>query len=231
MPITSENKLSLPWENVGSEFRQKRSRVGMMLDLDRCVGCHSCSVSCKTEHEVPLGNFRMRVRYMERPQADTIAFAPLMCMHCADAPCIKSCDNEAIARLDDGRVVVNDSKCKLDEDCVNACPYGAISINEEKQVAEKCDFCLHRTEVGLEPACADSCPSSSITFGDLDDPADPISIAVKNGRAKAWKADEGTKPSVYYIGHEEWMEKKANTGVQLDPKDEDIIYEQNNLKK
>ncbi len=126
MPITSENKLSLPWENVGSEFRQKRSRVGMMLDLDRCVGCHSCSVSCKTEHEVPLGNFRMRVRYMERPDSNTIAFAPLMCMHCADAPCLKACDNEAIARLDDGRVIVNESKCKLDEDCVFACPYGRL---------------------------------------------------------------------------------------------------------
>lgn len=173
----------------------------------------------------------MRVRYMERPDSNTIAFAPLMCMHCADAPCLKACDNEAIARLDDGRVIVNESKCKLDEDCVSACPYGAISINREKEVAEKCDFCLHRTEVGLEPACAATCPSNSITFGDLDDPEDPISIAVKAGKAKAWKADEGTKPSVYYIGHEEWMEKKANTGVQLDPKDEDIIYEQNNLKK
>ena len=224
----SESKL--PWEKVGAEYKKPKKQVGMLLDLNRCVGCHSCSVSCKTEHEVPLGNFRMRVRYLERPNKQTIAFAPLMCMHCQDAPCLDACPSNAIARLEDGRVVIRESKCDLDKECIKACPYGAISINEEKEVAEKCDFCVHRTEVGLEPACAATCPSSAIEFGDLANPEDPIAIKIKQEGAKAWKADEGTKPSVFYIGHEKWMEDRANTGVQLDPKDEDIIYEQNNLK-
>jgi len=140
----------------------------------------------------------MRVRYLERPQQKTLAFAPMLCMHCQDAPCLKACPSKAIRRLDDGRVIVDESKCDLEEECVTACPYGAIFINEEKEVAEKCDFCHHRTEVGLEPA---------------------------------WKPEAGTEPSVYYAGHEKWMESMANTGVQLDPKDADIVYEQNNLKK
>lgn len=225
----SENS-KLPWEKVGPEFKKTKGRAGMLLDLDRCVGCHSCSVSCKTEHEVPLGNFRMRVRYMERPDSNALAFAPLMCMHCVDAPCITACPNNALKKMEDGRVVVQESKCDLDRDCISACPYGAISINEEKQVAEKCDFCTHRTEQGLEPACSASCPSQAIQFGDLDDPLDPISIKIKEKGAKTWKEEAGTMPSVFYIGHEKWMESKVNTGVQLDPKDEDITYEQNNLK-
>lgn len=225
----SENQ-KLPWENVGPAFKKQKKRAGMVLDLSRCVGCHSCSVSCKTEHSVPLGNFRMRVRYLEEPNSNKLAFAPLMCMHCQDAPCLDACPSNAIARLDDGRVIVNESKCDLEKECVTACPYGAISINEEKQVAEKCDFCTHRTEVGLEPACSASCPSSAIQFGDLEDPADPIVDLIKRSKAKPWKEEAGTKPSVYYIGHEKWMEEKVNTGVQLDPKDADITYEQNNLK-
>jgi len=220
----------MPWEEVGPQHKKSYKRAGMVLDLNRCVGCHSCSVSCKTEHSVPLGNFRMRVRYLERPDSPKLAFAPLMCMHCEDAPCLEVCPSKAIKRLDDGRVVVVESKCDLEKECITACPYGAISINEEKETAEKCDFCTHRTEVGLEPACSDSCPSSAIQFGDLDDPEDPVAKIIKKTNAKPWKEEEGTKPSVYYIGHEKWMEEKANTGVQLDPKDADITYEQNNLK-
>lgn len=49
--------------------------------------------------------------------------------------------------------------------------------------------------------------------------------------AKAWKEDAETAPSVLYINHEKWMEKKANIGVQLSERDEDPIYEQNNFDK
>ena len=224
-------KSEIPWENVGPEFKVKRGKVGMMLDLNRCVGCHSCSVSCKTEHEVPLGVFRMRVRYLERPQKKTLAFAPMLCMHCEDAPCLKACPSKAIKRLEDGRVIVEESKCDLEKECVSACPYGAIFIIEEKEVAEKCDFCHHRTEVGLEPACVATCPSGALQFGDLENPEDPLVKSIESTSAVPWKEDAETKPTVFYAGHEKWMESMANTGVQLDPEDADITYEQNNLKK
>ncbi|MDF1756253.1 MAG: 4Fe-4S dicluster domain-containing protein [Verrucomicrobiales bacterium] len=224
-------KSDIPWENVGPEFKVNHGKVGMLLDLNRCVGCHSCSVSCKTEHEVPLGVFRMRVRYLERPEAKTLAFAPMLCMHCEDAPCLKACPSKAITRLEDGRVIVEESKCDLEEECISACPYGAIFINEDKAVAEKCDFCHHRTEVGLEPACVATCPSGALEFGDLDNPDGPLVKSIERTSAKPWKEDAGTKPTVFYAGHEKWMEAMANTGVQLDPEDADITYEQNNLKK
>jgi tetrathionate reductase subunit B len=222
----------LPWEKVGSEYKKVRKRAGMLIDLRRCVGCHACTVSCKTENEVPLGGFRMRVRYLERPGPDqsTIAFAPLICMHCQDAPCLTACPSKAIVRGEDGRVKVDESKCDREEECITACPYGAIFINEEKQVAEKCDLCEHRTDVGLDPACVSSCPSEALQFGDFDDPEDPVTKIAADAGAIGWKENEGTKPSVLYIGHEPWMEEKANSGVQLSDADMDVTYEQNNLE-
>lgn len=223
---------SLPWDRVGPEFKRERKRAGILIDLRRCVGCHACSVSCKTENEVPLGGFRMRVRYLERPDTSAqIAFTPLICMQCQDAPCLKACPSKAITRGDDGRVLIDEGKCDLEQECVTACPYGAIFINEEKEVAEKCDLCEHRTDVGLDPACVSSCPSEALQFADLDDPEDPVTKIAAVAGAKGWKEEEGTNPSVLYIGHEPWMEEKANTGVQLSEDDADIIYEQNNLKK
>ena len=96
---------------------------------------------------------------------------------------------------------------------------------------ERILFCQHRTDVGMEPACVSNCPTEALVFGDLDDPESKISRLATKTKAKAWKAEEGTNPSVLYVSHDAWMEKKANTGVQLDPKDEDVTYEQNNLKK
>ena len=221
---------AIPWEKVGPEHRLDYKRASMLIDLNRCTGCHSCSVSCKTEHEVPLGDFRMRVRYLERPDKATLAFLLLICMQCQDAPCLKACPTEAIGRLDDGRVVIDDEKCCGNKACVSACPYGAIFINEESNKAEKCDFCTHRTEIGLEPACVSSCPTDAIQFGDLENPNDPVTMVAKAKKAKGFKEDAGTEPSVLYVDHEPWMEPKSNLGVQLSPADEDVIYEQNNLK-
>ncbi|MFT4548152.1 MAG: tetrathionate reductase subunit B [Verrucomicrobiales bacterium] len=122
MPVT------LAWEKIGPEFKKDRKRAGMLIDLRRCIGCHACSVSCKTENEVPLGGFRMRVRYLERPQADrvTLAFAPPICMQWQDAPCLKACPSTTIKRGEDGRVLIDESRCDLEQECITACPYGAF---------------------------------------------------------------------------------------------------------
>ncbi len=216
----------IPWENVGPEHRVARARAGMVVDLRRCVGCHACSVACKTEHDVPLGDFRMRVRYHERPDAATIAFVPMLCMHCEDAPCLEACPTEAIARLEDGRVVIDKERCTGNKACQSACPYGAIYIDAETNVAEKCDFCTHRTEVGLDPSCVTACPTSALLFGDLDDEDDPAAKAAAAHGARPFKEEAGTRPTVLYVSHERFMEEKANVGVQLSKDDADIVYEQ-----
>jgi tetrathionate reductase subunit B len=127
----------LPWEKIGPQYRKNYGQAAILIDLQRCTGCHACSVSCKTEHEVPLGDFRMRVRYMEdpNPERNQLSFVPMLCMHCQDAPCLKACPTSAIGRLDDGRVVIDDDKCCGNKACVTACPYGAIFINDNTQKA------------------------------------------------------------------------------------------------
>ena len=219
--------LPIPWERERNEERKlNKKRAGMVVDLRRCVGCHACSVSCKTENEVPLGGFRTRVRYLEHPMKETLSFLPLLCMHCQDAPCLKACPTEAVIRLNDARVVIDQDKCCGMKACMAACPYGAIYIDAKSGHADKCDMCTHRASLNMEPACVASCPTQTLRFGDLDDPNDPVAQYAKKHNAKSFKADAGTEPSVLYIALEPWMEQAAATGVQLSPKDDEIIYEQ-----
>lgn len=217
----------IPW--VGSENKQRAlsmKRAGFVIDLRRCIGCHACSISCKTENEVPLGGFRHRVRYLERPEANTIAYLPLLCMHCQDAPCLDACPTSSITRMEDGRVVINQDNCCGMKACMAACPYGAIYLDAQSGRADKCDMCTHRTSLGLEPACVASCPTDTLRFGDLDNADDPVTQYAKEHGAKPFKEDVGTKPSILYIEQEAWMEQAAATGVQLVPEDDEIVYEQ-----
>lgn len=218
----------IPWEGTRSKQRSlKKKRVGMVVDLRRCIGCHACSIACKIENEVPLGNFRNRVRYLEQPNVETLSFLPLLCMHCQDAPCMKACPTQAPTRLDDGRVVIDQDKCCGMKACISACPYGAIYIDAKSGQADKCDLCAHRTSLDLEPACVASCPTDTLRYGDLGDPNDPVAKYAVEHNAKPFKEDAQTQPSILYIKQEKWMEQAAATGVQLSPKDDEIIYEQN----
>lgn len=219
----------IPWETIGPSHKRNMKRAGMVVDVRRCIGCHACSVSCKTEHSVPLGGFRTRVRYLKKerpaPQATSTAFLPLLCMHCQDAPCMDACPTQAIKRDADGRVDIDKSRCVGNKACVSACPYGAIYIDPQTRLADKCDFCSNRTSVGLEPACVSVCPADALRFGDLDDPNDPVAQYAAKNQARVFKEGAGTRPSVMYIAHENWMEDSAKS-IQLLPGDEDIIYEQ-----
>lgn len=196
----------------------------MVVDLQRCVGCHSCSLACKTEHNVPLGNFRTRVHYVQRPGERQMTFVPMLCMHCRDAPCIDACPTTAVGRLADGRVVIDEDRCNGTKACIPACPYGAISIRRDSGKAEKCDFCVQRTSVGLEPACVEACPTTALRFGDMDDPNDPVARYAERRASKPYKPDADTQPSVTYVGHESWMEQRARSVQRADDED-GIVYE------
>ena len=217
----------IPWEGTRNKQRSlDKKRVGMVVDLRRCVGCHACSISCKTENEVPLGNFRNRVRYLEDPEAQQLSFLPLLCMHCQDAPCLDACPTEAVTRLEDGRVVINQDNCCGMKACMAACPYGAIYLDEKTGRADKCDLCTHRTSLDLEPACVASCPADALRYGDLGNPADPVAKYARKHGARPFKEDVGTRPSILYVNQKKWMEQAAATGVQLSSEHDEIIYEQ-----
>jgi len=204
---------------------------GMAIDLERCIGCHACSVACKVENNVSLGHFRTKVYYYDfaavnpynRQPTMKRAFLPTLCMQCEDAPCLDACPTDAIARGADGIVRIDDSICDRSRDCIKACPYGAIHIDPVAQVADKCDFCAHRLEADMAPACVEVCPADVFAFGDLNDPGSKVSLfkAKHGAQVRPMKAEEKTRPRVQYRGLggvvPRAMEKKVPKGRPHDP--------------
>jgi tetrathionate reductase subunit B len=194
------------------------ARLGMLIDLRTCIGCHACSVACKSEFEVPLGVFRDTVKYVESgayPKARR-DFIPVLCNHCEDAPCLKACPTAAISRREDGEVVINEGDCNVNRFCMAACPYGAIYIDPEEKVAQKCTFCEHRTAQDLKPACVEACPTQCRIFGDLDDPQSEIAQKAAKEPLSVWKPEAGTKPRVFYVDPQRALSLIADAGVQVD---------------
>lgn len=187
----------------------RTARWGLAIDTERCIGCHACSVACKVENSVYLGMFRTKVYYHDFQGKDAAgktaprrAFLPALCMHCEDAPCLKACPTEAISRGPDGVVRIDAGTCDRSRDCVKACPYGAIHIDPVAQVADKCDLCSHRLEIGMQPACVEACPAEVFAFGDLDEPDSAIRRFEARHKAEltVLKPEEGTRPMVKYRG-------------------------------
>jgi Fe-S-cluster-containing dehydrogenase component/formate-dependent nitrite reductase membrane component NrfD len=177
-------------------------RYGFVIDQRRCIGCHACTVACKEENRVPLGAFRTWVKYIERGSFPNTRryFSVLRCNHCDSAPCVTICPTVALYRRDDGIVDFDGARCIGCKSCMQACPYDALYIDPETQTAAKCNYCAHRIEVGLEPACVIVCPEQAIIAGDLDDPASQIATIVAREPVQVRKAEQGTRPKVFYLG-------------------------------
>ena len=176
-----------------------------VIDQTSCIGCHACTTACKQENEVPLGVNRTWVKYVETgtfPQTRR-QIAVLRCNHCAEPPCVEVCPTSAMFRRPDGIVDFDTSRCIGCKACLQACPYDAIYIDPEDHVAEKCNFCAHRVDRGLLPSCVVVCPTESLVFGDLDDPASRASRLVSNRPTTVRRAEQGTQPKAFYLGASE----------------------------
>ena len=179
-------------------------RYGFVIDHRKCIGCHACTVACKEENQVPLGAFRTWVKYVEKgtfPHTRRY-FSVLRCNHCDDAPCVTICPTVALYRRPDGVVDFDGARCIGCKSCMQACPYDALYIDPTTNTAAKCNYCAHRLEVGLEPACVIVCPEQAIIAGDLDSPSTPIARLVAREQVEVRKPEQGTRPKVYYIGAE-----------------------------
>ena len=203
--------------------------MAMLIDLTRCIGCDACTVACKQENGTPQDTFFARVLNVEVGKFPNVkrVYIPVLCNHCDDAPCLKSCPNKAIFRRDDGIVLIDQDRCKGTGACVSACPYGNIYKSESDQwyldedepyerdfvkprlktnVARKCTYCAHRVDEGLDPACVVACPTTARIFGDLEDPDSPVSKYVEEQRRETGREtfhllpQAKTSPAGLYLG-------------------------------
>ncbi|HEY2526222.1 MAG TPA: 4Fe-4S dicluster domain-containing protein [Candidatus Binataceae bacterium] len=181
-----------------------RVRYGFVIDQNRCIGCHACTVACKDEHKVPVGVFRTWVKYIEKGSFPGTSrhFGVMRCNHCEQAPCIEICPTSALFRRDNGIVDFDNSRCIGCKSCMQACPYDALYIDPTTSTAAKCNFCAHRVEANLEPACVVVCPTQAIMTGDLDDPQSRVSRIVATQKVAARKPHKGTQPKLFYVGIE-----------------------------
>ena len=173
-----------------------------VIDQQRCIGCHACSVACKAENDVPLGVHRTFVKEVEVGRFPKVArsFQVTRCNQCEDAPCTSVCPTRAMYRRPDGIVDFDRTICIGCKACLNACPYDAIYIDPVSRSAEKCNFCAHRIDRGLEPACVSVCPTEAIIVGDRRRPSAALGRYFGDRDLRVRKPERGTHPKLFYHG-------------------------------
>ncbi len=200
------------------------ARYGMVIDRRRCIGCHACSMACKQENGTPAGVWwgKVMINEVGKYPNTHIHYMPVLCMHCANAPCVEVCPTGASYKRSDGIVMVNYDACIGCRYCQVACPYGARTFLESIQpyypgrgltpyeemmfakhqvgTVEKCNLCADRIAQGKDPACVATCPTYARTFGDLDDPNSDVSKLISRRNGVQLQPELGTNPAVYYLG-------------------------------
>ena len=200
-------------------------RLGLVIDLDTCVGCHACVIACKAWNTeamdspladadahgaAPSGAFLNRVHSYEVTPSDgtppRIVHFPKSCLHCEDAPCVTVCPTGASwKRQSDGIVLVNEAECIGCGLCAWACPYGAREQDPAEKVMKKCTLCVDRLdsetlpEIDRIPACVRTCPTGARHFGDLSDPESAVSTLVADRGGMALMPEAGTRPVNSYL--------------------------------
>lgn len=183
----------------------------LIIDIALCHDCNNCFLACKDEFvdndwppfsgpQPRHGHRWMNILRTERgryPRID-VAYLPLPCQHCADAPCQKA-HPDCITRRPDGIVVINPEKAKGNKALVDSCPYGAIYWNEALEVGQKCTMCAHilDEEGGVrQPRCAHGCPTGALTFAFME-PEEMAKRAAAEG-LEHYRPELGSRPNVYY---------------------------------
>ncbi len=206
------------------------SQWAMVIDLNRCVGCHACAIACRAEWQVPVGegyrrNWVKRLGPANTPHGLAFTFYPGLCNHCDHPVCVSVCtadEEEKVFKCPKtgktkkmkvratykdpftGVVLIDKDRCLGCGACVEACPYKARYLNEEldEPKADKCTFCYERVIRGEVPACVKTCIADARIFGDLGDPNSEVSKLVKAGAKRLVSKEVNIGPNVYWVGKE-----------------------------
>jgi phenylacetyl-CoA:acceptor oxidoreductase 27-kDa subunit len=197
----------------------------MTIDIEKCIGCNSCSVVCSEVHG-PESNWRTVHNLGIIPESGGIRLSiPTSCMHCSDAPCVDVCPTTASYIREDGIVAIDYNKCIGCGYCILACPFdarvmssmGKIAHNSDitndpaSEITSKCTFCSDKLDDGMKrglipgidpaatPDCVNTCSARAMTFGDLNDPLSNISRLIKNNGTARINIELNTEPALYYL--------------------------------
>ncbi len=199
-------------------------KLGLVVDLDTCVGCHACATNCKEwnagGHSAPLtdinayqakqrGVWFNRVFSYEAGGGDanarTVHF-PKNCLHCEKPDCVTVCPTGAsYKRAEDGIVLIDQDKCIGCKLCSWACPYGARELDEDVGVMKKCTLCIDKIyntnlpEEDRVPACVSTCPSKARHFGDFNDPNSSVSRLTRERGGFDLMPESGYRPTSKYL--------------------------------
>ena len=182
----------------------------MIVDVAKCDNCRGCFLAVKDEHigndipgyaaaQPPQGHNWLEIERQERGSYPVVEahFMPVMCNHCDDAPCRSAAKNGAITKRPDGIVIIDPVKSKGQKQIVDACPYGAISWNEELQIPQAWIFDAHLLDEGWTKTRAEqSCAMGVFRSVKVED-QEMQQIRVKEG-LEVLKPELGTRPRVYY---------------------------------
>src|SRR5512139_4131786 len=207
-------------------------RWNLIIDVARCHDCNNCFLADKDEFgdneglpsaiaQPRHGHRWMNIERKERGQYPIVqvAYLPLPCQHCAEAPCLANSPAGTVYRRPDGLVIIDPQKAKGHQEIVDTCPYGAIYWNEEAQVAQKCTGCAHLIDEGWTVTrCSQVCPTDAIQLFLADD-AEMAAKTAADGLA-AYKSELATSPRVYYRNLYKWTKAFVAASVVYGDTDE-----------
>ena len=200
----------------------------MVIDLAKCDGCATCTVSCNKMHHTPPDRQWIRVFRMQDAEYTASYWFPKPCFHCDNPPCTRVCPVGATFKRQDGIVLIDNERCIGCRFCMAACPYSTRFFNwgepDNKGLenvayspetgfprrigtVEKCDFCPDMAAQGMLPACVSKCEMAAIYYGDQNEDTVTnsehetvrLSELLEQRAGYRYLSELGTEPRVYYL--------------------------------